>query len=149
MSNLLRLHLEPDSDGTCELFAQLTAGEFSGAASAWFGLSELADFGRSVRDTFPLRADQRLKLEGGFWSNMGASVLEELHLGIHVYPLGDTGSIGVHVQLATAEHSGERKDARCSVQVEFRTSYENLRGFGQAVVALTHGSAKLAVLHGQ
>jgi len=146
MPDQLRLYLEPDTDGTCELFAEISAGRFSGAASAWFGSSELAEFGRSMRDTFPLAAGQRLNLEGGFWSKTGAPVIEDLHLGIHVYPIGGTGTVGVRVQLATAVHNGERNDSRCSVQAELHTNYEQLRTFGQAVIALALGSGEPAVL---
>lgn len=146
MPNQLRLYLEPDTDGTGELFAEVGAGRFSGTASAWFGLTELAEFGRSMRDTFPLAAGQRLKLEGGFWSKTGAPVIEDLHLGIHVYALGGTGTLGVRVQLATAVHNGERSDSRCSVQAELHTNYEHLRAFGQAVLALAQGSGEPAVL---
>jgi hypothetical protein len=146
MPDQLRLQLQPDTDGTGELFAQVNAGAFSGAASAWFGLSELAEFGRSMRDTFPLAANRRLKLEGGFWSKTGAPVIEELHLGLHIYPIGGTGTLGVRVQLATAVHNGEREDARCSVQAELRTNYEQLRRFGEALLALAQGSGQPAVL---
>lgn len=146
MPDQLRLHLEPDSDGTGELFACVNAGKFSGASAAWFGLHQLAEFGCSLRDTFPLAAGQRLTLEGGFWSKSGAPVIEDVHLGIYVYPVGGTGTIGVRVQLATAVHHGEREDSRFSVRVELHTNYEHLRSFGQSVVALAQGSGNPAVL---
>jgi hypothetical protein len=146
MPDQLRLSVEPDTDGTCELFAEVSAGRFSGAASAWFGLAELAEFGRSVRDTYPLGANQRLRLEGGFWSKSGAPVVEDLHLGIYVYPIGGTGTVGLRVQLATAVHDSERTDSRCSVQAEIKTNYEQIRIFGQAIVSLAQGSGEPALL---
>ena len=41
MPSFLRLHFEPDTDGTGELFAQVQHDVFAGAGSAWFGHEEV------------------------------------------------------------------------------------------------------------
>jgi len=146
MPDQLRLLVEPDTDGTCELFAEVNVGKFAGLASAWFGLDELEKFGLLLSETYPLTTSQRLQLEGGFRSKTGAPVIQDLHVGLHVYPIGSAGIIGLRVQLASAVHDGERMDERSSVRVELKTNYERLRMFGQSVVALAQGSQEPAVL---
>ncbi len=143
---MLSLRIEPDTDGTAELFATVTHASFSGASSAWFNLQELCAFGERLQTTFPIPRGTSLSLQGGFWSKSGASVIEQLHVGISFYPVGGAGAVGVRVTLATSIHEGERPESQHTVAVEFCTQYEPLREFGIALVALASGAVGSATL---
>ena len=143
---MLSLRIEPDTDGTGELFAKVAHASFSGASSAWFNLQELRAFGERLQATFPIPPGTSLSLQGGFWSKSGASVIEQLHVGLSFYPIGGAGVVGVRVTLATSIHEGARPEAQHTVAVEFRTQYEPLRAFGIALVALVNGSVSSATL---
>lgn len=54
--NSLRLSLEPDDDGTCELFATVSVNGFSGNGSAWFNLCDLEKFAKEFM-AYPLRPE--------------------------------------------------------------------------------------------
>lgn len=144
----LRLHLQPDTDGTGELFAWVVSGDFSGAGSAWFHLQELEAFGIALRDTFPFQAGSDVRLAGGHWARAeaGAAVLKDLHLGLWVYAIDTTGSLGVRVELTMPERDGQRLQSRRSVALELTTDHETLRVFGNAVCAMARGSADRAIL---
>jgi len=146
MQNCLQLRLEPDDDGTCELFAEVRQGQFSGAASAWFGLAEIQAFGQTLQDQFPLQPGNPITLEGGFWARSGPTKIEEVHLGIKVYPIGGLGLVGVKVMLATQVHGGVRSESQCSVTVELQSNCEPLRSFGQGIVAIAQRNSELATL---
>jgi hypothetical protein len=147
MPHSLRLHFEPDTDGTGELFAEVQQGAFAGSGSAWFGVEEVAAFGASLRDTFPIPSGVQVSLRGGFWSKTGAPTLEERHLELRVYPVGGAGAVGIRVELATPVDSGTRQESQCSVGAELLTNYEQLRTFGSSIVALVRNSGEPAVLN--
>jgi hypothetical protein len=145
MSNSLRLHFEPDTDGTGELFAEVQQGPFAGTSSAWFGAEEVARFGATLRDTFPLARGSPITLSGGYWSKSGASLLER-HLELRAYPVGGAGVIGMRVELATPLYSDARQESQFSVAVELLTNYEELRRFGSSIVLLSQDSKAFAEL---
>ena len=144
MREYLRLFFERDPDGTGELFAEVAMESFSGVSSAWFGERELSEFANELIHRFPL-PQSAVELKGGFWSKNGATI-EQLHVGIAFYPIGSTGLIGCHVQLAKPLHRDDRPQQQSMVAVELETSYEQLRLFGQELLALAHGECQEATL---
>ena len=79
-------------------------------------------------------------------SKNGATI-EQLHVGIAFYPIGSTGLIGCHVQRVpnlciamTARNNNQWSP------LSFETSYEQLRLFGQELLALAHGECQEATL---
>lgn len=148
MPNSLHLWFERDADGTGELFAQVHCDGFSGHSSAWFGEDQLVEFADHLANTFPLPANEPLKLEGGYWSKSGAPILQ-LHLGLTFYSIGHLGLIGCRVSLATPINNESRAEEQFQVAVELHTHYEQLRTFAQSVEMLAHGAVKEAVLHAE
>jgi hypothetical protein len=135
---MLSLHVEPDTDGTAELFVEVKHASFSGASSAWFGIAELRSFGERLQTTFPIPQGTALTLQGGYWSKSGAPI-EQLHVRLSFYPVGGSGTVGVGVTLATPIYRGDRTESQSRVAVEFATRYEALREFGRTLVALANG----------
>ena len=146
MLSRLSLRFEDDNDGTGELFAEVQHGRFSGIGSAWFGVAELEAFGQALQDRFPLQLDSPITLRGGYWAKTAVTELEQLHLGLRVYPIGSTGLVGIKVELSTPVHANVRLESQCSVAVELQTNYEPLRTFGRDLVAVARSSADQATL---
>ncbi|MFN3437756.1 MAG: hypothetical protein ACK41V_08700 [Acidovorax sp.] len=146
MSPILSLQVQHDSDGTAELFVELSHPVFTGSASAWFDAISLAEFGASLANTFPLTREKPIELTGGYWDHQGA--IEQLHVGLKFYPIGGTGTVGVHVQLATDCQADERSESQSKVSAEVKTNYEELRRFGFAVQAIAKNQASHAQLMG-
>ena len=82
----------------------------------------------------------------GYWNHAGSSI-DQLHVGLKFYPIGGTGTIGLHVHLATDRQADERPESQSTVAAEIKTNYEELRRFGMAVISLADGSTSLAELH--
>ena len=141
----LHLTLQPDSDGTGQLFARV-AGEFAGVGSAWFDLRGLEIFARSL-EAFPLPADAPPTLEGGFWRRDGGG-LEQAHLRLVFEPANRRGIVGVRIELATPVWPGDRPAGRRSLGLELYCGYAALQRFAQAFAALARGECEEAVLEG-
>jgi hypothetical protein len=62
--NSLRLSLEPDDDGTCELFAEVSVNGFSGKGSAWINLRDLEKLAKEFM-AYPLRPENLPIIAGG------------------------------------------------------------------------------------
>jgi len=144
MSFPLRLTLNQDTDGTGELSAEVSINGFSGLGAAWFNITEIAAFGKTLANTYPLLPERTYELKGGYWS-ASARELEHVHLGMRFYALGLLGTIGCRVDLATQLESASTAP-EYAVTVELRTHYEELRAFGASLVALTEGKRDEALL---
>jgi hypothetical protein len=140
-----RLTLKPDTDGTGELSAEVHVNGFSGLGAAWFNIAEIAAFGETLANTYPLLPERNYELKGGYWNSAVLSELEHIHLGMRFYPVGSLGRIGCRVQLATQLESASVMP-EYAVTVELRTHYEELRAFGASLVALTEGKSNEALL---
>jgi len=145
MTGVLKLRFEADTDGTGELFAEAHSGGYSGIGSAWFNENQLIGFAQNLASAYPLRQDEPLKLEGGFYSKSGAG-LEQLHLGLKFYPIGSTGQIGCRVVLNTPTYEHNRPDSQSSLAVELHTTYEQLGAFARSLEALAKGNMDEAIL---
>jgi hypothetical protein len=132
-----------DPDGV-EIVAELSAGAFSGCASAWFDADALRRFARRLR-AYPLPASERPRLTSGFGAP--GAPLDDLHVLLEVYPLGAAGELGARVALAVPDPSG-RVEGRRSVAAEMRVGYEALSRFAAALAALADDPGVEAVLEG-
>jgi len=128
------------------MFADVVLGGFSGASSAWIGVREIAAFGEKLAATYPLKASEPLELAGGVWSRSGLA-LERVHVGLKFYPIESVGIVGCFVRLTTDLESDGRPESRSSVAVELKTTYQQLREFGESLVALASGNRAEVVLH--
>ena len=144
MPQALRLHIDLDDDGTAELFAEAASGSFSGAASAWFNVNELAEFGRRLRDTYPIEPSKRIRLAGGTWRDDGKG--DRVELSIEVYPIGSLGVVGLRIVLSSDGRRTDRPDAVCEVALEIQTQYEPLRRLGQGIINLAAGKEQAVEL---
>jgi hypothetical protein len=148
MNKQLRLWFKADNDGTGELFVEAMSQGFSGRGSAWFNGYSIIEFGETLSSTYPLVESSTYKLEGGYWSNAINTELEEVHIGLRFYPISYLGIIGCHVKLSTSRQNYERKEAQQSVQLEIKTSYEELKAFGLSLIALANGVTGEVILYG-
>jgi hypothetical protein len=141
----LRLTLKPATDGTGELSAKVHVNGFSGIGVAWFNIAEIAAYGATLANTYPLLPEQTYDLKGGYWNSAVRIELEHVHLGLHFYPVGLLGEIGCRVHLAAQLESASGAP-EYAVTVELRTHYEELRAFGASLVALAEGKSDEAIL---
>ena len=146
MAHRLTARFARDTDGTGELFAEVRAGAFGGAGSAWFSEQELVAFADKLANTYPLASSDFVTIAGGYWSSGQPGVLEQRHVLLEVYPIGPLGSLGCRVELARPRQGPESATRR--VEVELVTSYEPIRQFARALVEVVHGRAREAVLEG-
>ncbi len=145
--NSLRLTLEPDDDGTCELFAEVSVNGFCGKGSAWFNLEELKALSKELM-TYPLRRDSLPTVAGGYWSKGKKDELEQTHLFIKPYPIGSTGTVGVRIELATPLYESDRPESQHVVKVEIKTDYNSLESFAKQLEQLAKLQREDAVLNG-
>jgi hypothetical protein len=147
--NYLRLRFSNDGDGTGELLAQAEAAGFAGESGAYFSISELEEFAKTV-GTFPLPVgDKRLSVAGGFWSQERRGKLDQELLGINVcFADAPRGYIGIQIRMATPVSHGMRPDSKKVVTLEVVTTYEPLAKFSRDLDAVLRGKLKEAVLEG-
>jgi hypothetical protein len=146
--DVLELRFLDDNDGTGKLLARVSVSGFAGHSGAYVGVDQVATFAKAIA-AFPVPADPRPSLVGGFWKKDRSNELEQEHLGIVVYPIDHRGHIGVQVRLADESWNRSRPEAQCRVQVEIITRYEPLRRFSAQLLALVGGTRTDAVLEGK
>jgi hypothetical protein len=147
MSAQLELRFEPDTDGTGELFAFVYRDTFAGSGSAWFNLSQVETFGASLANTFPIPKGAEISLEGGYWqSGVNPPRLKEVLLGLRVYSVNATGSIGIHVEVMEGQYDGQREESRSKLSIELLTEYESIRRFGLHISHMLHSPGAAAIL---
>lgn len=143
--NSLRLSLEPDDDGTCELFATVSVNGFSGKGSAWFNLRDLEKLAKEFM-AYPLRPENLPIIAGGYWNKEKKGELDQTHLLIKPYTIGSTGELGVRVELATPLCESDRPESQHVVKVEIRTDYNALESFGKQLKELSKLRLEEAIL---
>lgn len=137
------LALKADTDGTGELSARVEVLGFTGHGAAWFRLAEIAEFGHTLENAYPLHPDRSYALEGGHWNSEVRGQLEHALFSMRFYPVGTLGNIGCRVRLA---HSESGHAPEYAVTVELRTHHEALRAFGSSVTALAEARCNEAFL---
>ncbi|HVJ18341.1 MAG TPA: hypothetical protein VM686_23135 [Polyangiaceae bacterium] len=143
----LRARFYDDGDGSGKLCVHVVVDRFSGEGGAYFGIEELERFAEQIA-AYPLPAERRVSLAGGYWSSTEPGKLEDEHLGLEVYPVGRRGQIGVRARVATVIASNERSGSQNSAQIELLTTYEPMSRFARELTALVHGRADSALLSG-
>jgi hypothetical protein len=150
MDSFLRLTFTSDDDGTGELHAQVSCNGFSGRSRAWFSLPQLETFAAEIL-RFPLPLEGTTSLRGGYWSRERKGELEQLHLSLRLYPVGPLGVVGCAIALRTPlqrSTNNQAADAPAEVQVELRTSYQQVAEFSAALRRLARSEATEAILAG-
>ena len=140
----LRIRFVDYGDGTGELIANAGSNDFSGTGRAYFNIEEIEKFADSIADLSV--ANELHSIAGGFWKTDRRHELDQVHLGVSVYPIDSRGHIGVQVRMATPIHSGERPKSQHSAIVELLTTHAPLERFGRGVIAVLRGNAEKAVL---
>lgn len=147
MSQQLEFQFHRDTDGTGELVVSASRGRYSGAASAWFHDREIEAFGRALIESFPLSPGSDLRLQGGHWKpGVNPPQLEQIFVGVSVYPVDLTGTVGIRVELMEGPALGWREESRARASFEILTSHEPLRTFGHRVLNLLQSNAAVARL---
>ena len=143
MLSILQLRFEPDTDQTGELFVHAESEGFAGRASAWMGFHQIREFGEKLATRFPLSQDEVVTLQGGYWASGTAKpTLEETLVGLKVYPVGTTGTIGIAVELMEGDYQGQRAISRAQVRLELLTDYQTLQAFGRGITSLVEGGVR-------
>jgi hypothetical protein len=145
MKDHLRLTISPDDDGTAELHGEVVANGFSGRGSAWFNVSEVADFANVLGEAFPLT--DAVELKGGYWGGEPDVGLTQEHFALRFYPVAGRGVLGCQVRLATSVQEYNRPEEQHLVRAELTTSYQELQRFSVNLAHLATGVADEAVLH--
>ncbi len=130
------LTYDGDGDGTGRLTVCASFDGFAGVGAAYFGDDQLLRFAERLV-AFPLPEDGCVEVAGGFWSRT-ADVLEEVHVGIRVLPVGRLGQVSIRTHLATPKES----DAVQEATVDVLTSYEALRRLSSDLSALVRGEVE-------
>ena len=131
----LRLKVDPSSDGTGKLTAEVASSGFAGRGEAYFDLQKLAHFSQELR-AFPLSESNPPHIEGGFWSKEERGVLEQVHLSIRAYQIGSKGA-------------DDRSESQNIAQIELMTSYAALERFAKDLKMLLESNADEAMLRGE
>ncbi len=143
MKHFLKIKLNKDTDGTCEVHGSFQAHGYSAHGSAWFNLGEIETLGTKLRDTYPLK--EHIAAEGGHWEN---GKLKQLLLGLYFSPFNQTGKIICNIKTGHFPYGFEDTKNFCAGQGVLITNYENLRSFGHKLIALTQSKTEEAVLEG-
>jgi hypothetical protein len=147
MDNYLRLTLDTDGDGTANVNATVHCNGFAGTSSAWFDLLELERFSEQLL-AYPLPPDGVGPMQGGFWSKTQSGELAQLHLSMKFYPVGLRGVVGCMVTLRTPLNDRDNTKVSSSVEVELRSSYQELSDFSNNLKHLSRGEVTEAILRG-
>ena len=142
----LRLWFHDDGDGTGELIARAEAHGFSGESGAHFDKQSLESFAMKL-EAFPLVG--RPSIASGFWDRARHGEMGQENLAIECYAVDAQGHLGLRVRLATELWPPARAESQHTVALEMRTTYEPLRRFSRAIVALLRGDAEEAILEGE
>jgi len=127
--NVLTVSMQPDEDGTVELFVEIRAGRFSGHGSAWFNLQALSKSLEAFEE-FPLNIDRVPVISGGYWNEAATQLVQE-HVHLSVSPLDRLGKLVMTIKAftPTAAHSGQV--IGCGVVCDCLIDYEGLRNFAE------------------
>jgi hypothetical protein len=144
--SFLRLRFHDDGDGTGKLVAHAEANGFAGTSGAYFDKQRLSDFAQAL-EAFPLVG--RPSLIGGFFDRDRPGRIEQEHLTIECYPVDVTGHLGLRLRLATELWAPARPESQHVAALEILTTYEPLRQFSHALLALLRGDTEEISLEGE
>ncbi len=142
----LRLQFYDDGDGTGKLVAWAEGHGFAGESGAYFDKLAVEAFATKL-EAFPLVG--RPSIVGGFYSKERPGDIEQELLSIECYPIDAQGHLALRVRLATELWPPARAESRHAVALEILTTYEPLRQFSHALLALLRGHLEEAVLEGE
>jgi hypothetical protein len=142
----LKLRIEPDGDGTAELFAEFETKGFSGRGSAWFDLQTLASKAEKFGQ-YPLPSEPHVCIEGGYWTEDHFSKLAEEHLHLSAYPINSRGGIRLKIRVASSLGGNARPQSQCYAGAEISTEYEQLARFSRELASLARGETNEVVLN--
>ncbi len=142
MNNYLRLKLNTDDDGTCELVAEASSNGFSGKGSAWFSLSEIKELSTKLL-CYPI-PEKGICLKGGFFGD--DHKLEEEHLSICIYRVGETGNIGLEIKCRTPSDEVCRPESIHRSALELITNYQDIEVFSKSLSKLVDRQSEEALL---
>jgi hypothetical protein len=97
---------------------------------------------------YPLPPDGIAPLQRGFWSITQRGELAQLHVSLKVYPVGLRGAVGCLVTLNPPLNGGDTSKLASRVEVELRTSYQELSVFSKELERLANAEASEAILRG-
>jgi hypothetical protein len=136
MKGYLRLRIRDDDDGLVELVAEFATHGFAGNGSAYIVLANLAEQAEKFAE-YPLRSNQLVKLEGGYWDKETPSKLNEEHLHISIFPTNLRGDLVLLIRVGIPKD--DSPGLRYSAAAELRTNYEDLAQFSKNLVSLANG----------
>lgn len=134
-----------EGDGSGKLWVSASSKGFSGEGCAWISTEELKDFAEAL-SRFPLLAQNPPTIRGGFSSSDLSNEISQEHVALKVYPVDQTGHLGLQVRVATEVWPHDRTEAQHRVQLEIQTSYQPLTEFSRMLNAVVVGKVNEAVL---
>ncbi|WP_412065759.1 hypothetical protein [Rhizobium sp. SYY.PMSO] len=137
-SLILRYKAEDDWHG--ELSAIIACGDFTGRGAAWFNISDLMAFARSI-EAYPIDTGSAPDLVGGTWKDKGT--LDRATVHIRIEPIGHRGLLRVTVEVATNDNS---PDFSGDLRVELSVTYRDLANFQSSLAQHLSGRSAEATL---
>ena len=113
-------------DYTAGLFGKLTSDGFSGFGDGWFNLIDIRAFIAKAHDMVSSLSGTA-NLVAGQNSQDGSEYLERF--GLRCYPIGSTGTIGVHITLTDYPYTDCRLEEVFKVSGELKTEVQLVENF--------------------
>jgi hypothetical protein len=144
----LRIAYDPDDEWIGEITVSVASGPFSGAASAWIGVSDIRDFAKSL-DQYPIPAEQPALIEAGSGGTLDGRLPPQMLIRVSVRPHGTRGDLLVRVELNTKVWTDQSSDLHQAVSAQFLTEYALLERFARGLEGLASNRTREAVLKGK
>jgi hypothetical protein len=138
------LEVEVDLDGATNVIVQARTNGFAGSASGWLHINDVVTFGRTIRDAYPLLANERYSLDAGYGASLDQPA--QTLFALTFYQVDPRGTVGCCVELAAPRSPTWRNEKVNAAKLFLKTSYEELRRFGGTLSEMASDPALKAIL---
>ena len=143
--NQLEITIDLD-DYSAGLFGKLYSNNFCGVGEGWFNLVDIKSFIEKARDMLE-SIEGTANLVAGQNKTDGTEYLERF--GLRCYPIGKTGTIGIHVTLTDYPYTDCRPEEVYKVSGELKSEIQLVDNFLNELANLISGNKSKAILLGK
>jgi hypothetical protein len=142
----LAVRFRVDETGAGEVEVQVSSNGFAGRGVGYVDTAYLTAFASELM-SYPLPDGERTFITGfGSVAQRDAGLLDQEHVGLRVYRVGEKGQVGIRVHLSEKRWPDDRPEAAADVWLELLTTYERLGAFGSALAAAAQGETSGATI---
>jgi hypothetical protein len=135
-----------DEAGSGEVEVRASSNGFAGRGVGYVDTSYLMAFASDLT-SYPLPDGKRTFVTGfGSVAQRDAGSLDQEHVGLRVYRVGEKGQVGIRVHLSEKRWPDDRPEAVADVWLELLTIYERLGTFGSDLAAAAQGDIREAAV---